>query len=125
MNSRDKILGKLRAAQQPFTDVPSIAERHHMVELSDTTLEALLTRFSQSAGELGCKIYCVGQTEAVQTIKKLIGADPSVLSWSPDYIPLPDLHETLAQADITIAAPDDGGVRVGITGIDAALAATG
>jgi L-lactate dehydrogenase complex protein LldG len=125
MSSRDQILRKLRAAQQPFTNIPPVEARHHMVELAETDSDALLTRFIKMAESLPCKVYCVGETEAAQVILKLIGTDTSVLSWSPEHIALPGLTDVLNQAGIEVAAPDDGNVRVGITGIDAALASTG
>jgi L-lactate dehydrogenase complex protein LldG len=63
--------------------------------------------------------------DALETILELIGDEKRILSWQPQHIPLPDLHPALAQAGISIAAPEDDTVLVGITGVDVALAATG
>ena len=55
----------------------------------------------------------------------MIGEDTSVLSWSQENIPLSDLHNKLQKDGISVAKYDDGLVRVGITGVSAALAGTG
>lgn len=123
--SRDRIIGKLRAAQQPFTDVAPIAERRSMVPMDDTSPAALLARFKDEAQKLGCHVYHQSEAESIARILELIGADRQVLAWDFRSIPLPGLSEALAPAGISVAAPDDGGVKVGITGADAALAATG
>lgn len=125
MSSRDQILRKLRDARQPFTEVEPVEARQHMVELTDMSQDALLTRFISVAEALPCKVHCVNEVEALQIILKLTDREQAVLSWSPEYIPLPGLTDTLTLAGIEVAAPDDGNVRVGITGVDAALASTG
>jgi len=48
-----------------------------------------------------------------------------VLCWDFAHIPLPGLDAALDRAGIAVAPPDDASARVGITGVDAALAATG
>ncbi len=55
----------------------------------------------------------------------LLGEDRRLLSWDLAHIPLPGLQAALDHAGIEIAAPEDASVRVGLTGADAALAATG
>lgn len=124
-SSRDKILAKLRAAQQPFTDVPPITVRHRMVPLADTSPEALLARFKQEAEKLGCYVYSLPEAETLVKILELIGSEKSVLSWEFDEISLSGLRETLDRAKISVAKFNDGKVKVGITGADWGLAATG
>jgi L-lactate dehydrogenase complex protein LldG len=48
-----------------------------------------------------------------------------VLCWDFEHIRCPGLADALSGARIAVAPPDDASVRVGITGVDAALAATG
>jgi L-lactate dehydrogenase complex protein LldG len=125
-SSRDAILRKLRAAQTPFTDVPPITEPRHTVPLADTSPSALRERFVQEAQVLGCTVYQPeSDTVAVGMICDIINTESQVLSWDAAHIPLPGIHDALRTADIQIAAPGDSHVRVGITGADAALAATG
>ncbi|RXL64508.1 hypothetical protein EO238_33075, partial [Citrobacter sp. AAK_AS5] len=47
------------------------------------------------------------------------------MAWAFDQIPLPGLAQALDAAGIAVAALDDSDVTVGISGADAALAATG
>lgn len=124
-SSRDQILRKLRAVEKPFEDVPPIQERRKMVRLDDTSPAGLQARFVKEAETLGCRVYCVGSGEAFSIMRKLIGYDKSILSWDLRYIPLVGLEDALNGEGITIAEPTDGKVRVGVTGVDAALAATG
>jgi L-lactate utilization protein LutC len=122
-SSRNLILRKLRAAQQPFTHAEPIHERRHMVRLDDLSPAGLQARFVREAETLGCHVYCVSEGEAFDVIRRLIGYDRAILSWDLRHIPLAGLHDALNS--VRIAAPTDGSVRVGITGVDAALAATG
>ena len=123
MSSRDFVLGKLRVARQPFTDVPPVAERRLMVPKIDGSL---LDRFVEEAKILDCDVtHCAGEDEALEKLLALLGDDRRLLSWDPAFIPLPGLPDALDRAGIEIAPPDDASVRVGVTGIDAALASTG
>ena len=126
MASRDKILKKLRQAQQPFNDVKPIEDRRHMVPMSPDLLpEELLERFKQEAEKLSCYVYTLSHGEAFEQIMDLIGDDKSILSWDDKFIPLDGLHEKLKSVGVDIAQYNDGGVRVGITGVSSAFAATG
>jgi L-lactate dehydrogenase complex protein LldG len=63
------------------------------------------------------------------------GQDQMVLTWQPELLPVPGLAETLADTEWRLVAPRDlttpesreavRFIRVGITGVDAAFAATG
>lgn len=58
-----------------------------------------------------------------------------ILSWAPDSLPIPNLEVTLRQAGIELIAPTDfqdqdtrrtaAGIEIGLTGVEAAFAATG
>ncbi|MCB9459630.1 MAG: lactate utilization protein [Anaerolineaceae bacterium] len=127
MSSRDQILGRLRAAQKPFTDVPPVAERRHMVPgVEDMGPAELQARFMQELDLLGCTIYCPRDNQdALNHIVEHLGDATSVLSWDDDHLPVDGLSDALQKANIKIAEFDDGEAHVGISGADAALAATG
>lgn len=125
--SREIILAKLRVAQQPFTNVPPTDSYLPMVPLDDVSPRALRERFIQEAASLACRVHQpAGEREAIDLLLRLIGRkDKEVQAWNFDRIPLPNLEKALSREGITIANPDDPTVRVGISGADAALAATG
>ncbi|MDQ7027153.1 MAG: lactate utilization protein [Anaerolineae bacterium] len=126
MPSRHIILKKLRAAQQPFTDIEPIAEKKAVVTVDDTSPQALRQRFIDTARTVKVTVHEVNSpNDALEIILDLIGDEKQILSWQPEHIPLPELHTTLKNDGISIAERQDGSVPVGITGVDAALAATG
>ncbi|QPC81372.1 lactate utilization protein [Phototrophicus methaneseepsis] len=127
MSSRDHIFSKLRSAQKPFTEVPPIEQWRHMVpqaaQMSPAELQVL---FMQELDLLGCTVYCPPDDEdAIAHILEMLEGDEKVLSWEETYLPLGGLHDALAANGVTVAAYNDGNVRVGVTGVAAALAATG
>lgn len=126
MAARNEILKKLRQAQQPFTDVSPVEDRRHMVPMSpDLTQDELIARFKAEAEKLGCYVYQLNAHDGFEQVMDLIGDDQSVLSWDKSYIPMDNFHERLTSLNVAIAKHDDGNVRVGITGVTSALAATG
>lgn len=125
MSARDRILGKLRQTRKPFTDVQSIRERRHMIPQRDRSPQEQMQLFTDEAEAVGCFVYQLDQNAAFEQIMELIGDDQSVLSWEESEIPFEGLHEMLGSLGVTVAGHDRGDVRVGITGLNAALAATG
>ena len=155
MNARDRILNRLRQAQKnphPQTPSPKMREgaskreladetplpplwgqgaggwggvRRRMLPLPELSDEERLECFASEAAALGCVVYRVSRGEALEQIMDLLDGDKSVLSWAEEELPYPGLHELLASLDVSVAPPDDGNIRVGITGVSAALAATG
>ena len=131
MSARDRILGKLRQTRKPFTDVQPIRERRHMIPLRDLSAQAQVQLFTAEAEAVGCFVYQLDQNAAFEQIMELIGDDRSVLSWQESAIPLDGLHDMLGSLGVTVAGhrgrvdTDARDVRVGITGVNAALAATG
>jgi L-lactate dehydrogenase complex protein LldG len=122
-SSRDKILGRLRAVPPPFANVPPITERKMMVPMEG---ESLVDTFVQRAKLLSANVLQPDSgEEALEAILQIIGEDKSVLSWDFARIPLAGLSTALQARGITVADSRDESVRVGITGVDAALAATG
>lgn len=125
MDAREQILGKLRQAQQPFTDVKPIADRRPMIPMADLSSAERLRKFIAEAEALGCRLYQVTASEAIEQIMELIDGDKTVLSWDEAALPMDGLHDMLRSLGVAVARHDDGDARVGITGVTAALAATG
>jgi L-lactate dehydrogenase complex protein LldG len=124
--SRDNILKKLRTAQLSLPEQAPLDRHLPMVPLADTSPEALARLFAAQAQELGSTVHCAAsESQALEILLGLLADDPSVLSWSFDYIPLTSLEAALLTRHITVADVRDPSIRVGITGVDAALAATG
>ena len=125
MDAREQILGKLRKARQPFVDVQPIEDRRRMIPMEDMSAGEQLRRFITEAEALGCFVYQLTSNEAIEQIMDLLGEDKSVLSWEEAQLPMDGLHGMMESLGVAVAGHDDGDVRVGITGITAALAATG
>ena len=125
MAARDNILSKLRRAQTPFSDVAPVEERRPMIPLGELTPQEQLAHFVSEAETVGCFVYQLDASSAVEQMMELIGDDKSVLSWDENQLPLEGLHGMLDALGVGIAGQDDGDVRVGITGVTSALAATG
>ena len=125
MSARERILSRLRATQPPFADVPPVRERREMIPPQAKTATERLNRFIENAEGLGCFLYQVDRSEAVEQIMDLLDGDASLLSWGEANLPLAGIHSLLSSLGVAVARHDDGGVRVGLTGVNAALAATG
>ena len=125
MSARERILSRLREARPPFTDVASIAERRRMVPAREMSSQELTDQFIDAAQALGCYVYQVDRGGAIEQIMELLADDNSLLSWDESHLPLKDLQSDLASLGVRIANHNSGDVRVGLTGVNAALAATG
>lgn len=126
MSSRDAILNRLRRARQPFTDLPPIAERRPVTLLPDQSLPALRARFIQEAEKVNCRVHTPSSpAEALEVTLELIGGQRRILAWDAAHIGLDGLAEAWARAGVEVAPPNSDGVLVGVTGVNAALAATG
>ena len=126
MNSRGKILGRLRTAQKPFPAVQSPSIRMAVTPLSADNQETITARFVQEARTLSCDVHSVEDAiAATQIILAILEGEKRILAWDFDHIPCSKLESALHEAEITVAAHDDAAVLFGLTGADAALAATG
>ena len=127
MSSREKILGRLRAAQKPFTDIPPVTQPRHMVpDVVDMGPAELQARFMAELELLGCTIYRPSDNQdALDHIIAHIGDAKQVLSWDDAHLPVTGLSAALKEASIDVMPFNDGEAYVGITRADAALAATG
>ena len=99
--------------------------RRRMLPLPELSADDRLALFTREAEALGCVVRRVSRSEALEQIMDLLAGDKSVLSWAAGELPYLGLHDLLASLGVKVAQPDDGEVRVGITGATAALAATG
>lgn len=123
--SHDQILQQLRQGQRPFPTAQPPTSYRPMVP--DAALEptALQARFVQEAETAGCELHVVADAAAAAAVVlRLIGQDTAVSTWEFSQIPLPGLAEALAEANVA-RREQDATMRVGITGVDAALAVTG
>lgn len=125
MSSREQILGKLRSGKRPFPHVSPPQNHLPMVPLQDKSAAGLYGRFVHEATQAACQIHEAASNEAaIAAILQLVGDDTTISSWDPAHIPLPGLAAALDAANIARVG-QDASVRVGLTGVDAALAATG
>lgn len=125
MSARDRILGRLRAAQPPFSALEPVSERREMVPPQALGADERLAQFISAAESLGSFVYQVDENTAIEQIMDLLAGDDAVLSWGDSHLPMPGLHDMLASLGVGIARHDAGDVRVGITAVSAALAVTG
>jgi L-lactate dehydrogenase complex protein LldG len=125
MSSRGQILARLRSRQEPFPGIHPPETYQPMTPLAEDRA-GLLDRFVSEAEALSAFVHQPSdEAQAIQEILEILGTDEIVLAWEWSSIPLPTLAETLEAAHISVASPRDPGVRVGISGASAALAATG
>lgn len=125
MSSREQILAKLRQGKRPFPAIEPPDTYQPMVHLSDTSAETMQRRFLEEAQKASCVVHeAKTPAAAIAAIVDIVGEESVISSWDPAHIPLPGLAEALAEAEIKLVG-EDADVRVGLTGVDAALAATG
>ena len=125
MSSKNNILNRLRAAQQPFTEIQAVENRRKMVNLDEASLADLTTKFTAEAEKLGCYIYrAEDDQDALNKILSILDNTKESLAWEDDQLPFP-IKDALSEKNIAIANHDNTLVEVGITGVDAGLAGTG
>ena len=126
MNSRERILSKLRSASRPFPEVKESAEQLHVVPLEAADQGGLTERFIREAVKLACQVHpAAGEAQATAELIDLIRAAGRISCWDSAHIPLPGLAAAIQAAGNQVTGPEDPQAQFGITGADAALAATG
>lgn len=126
MNSRDIILARMRAAAKPFPEAQSPDSRLSVTPVIADSQEMVTARFIEEAEELACEVHMAkDDLAAVQIVMKLLAGEKRILAWDFDQIPCSPLESALHEAGISIAAHDNATAQFGLTGADAALAATG
>lgn len=125
-DSRAQILNRLRAASPSLGEIETESEHLPVVPRDDLSPHELVDRFVERARQLDSYIHLPSsQSEAIQLILDLLGDEHRVSCWAFSQIPLPGLEEAFTAHGIQVAEGRDATLRVGITGADAALAATG
>lgn len=123
MSTKNNILKRLRSGQKPFANIQPITEHNIIAPMDDVDL---LERFVQQAEALSTQVHQLdNEQSAIDTLMTIIGDDKTVLAWEFNHIPLANLRDHLQKYDIEVADSRDASVRVGITGAEVALAATG
>lgn len=126
MSSRESILNRLRAVANPALNIPDIPDPVRVVPLADTSPASLRDSFIAAAARVGVKLWpCADDGSALEHVLALIGDDKQIIAWDTEHIPLNGLAAALNDHGITPADVRDPTVRVGLTGVDAALAGTG
>ncbi len=124
-NSRERIFDRLRQAKRPFPTAQPISNHLPMTPIDDQSQSALTQRFIKEAEALSSVIHQpANEAEAVDEIVSLLGEEKLILSWEFDHIQLTGLKEALQKREIKLS-PDDATAKIGISGANAALAATG
>ena len=124
--NREQILDRLRNASPVLGDIIEIGDYLPVVPEAGTSPQGLLEQFVQEAGKLSSAIYQPeSRAEAIRNILEVIGEDRRIMSWSFAHIPLPGLDDALKAQGVQTTDERDASMRVGLTGVDAALAATG
>lgn len=122
MSGRDNILKRLRAVQHVDVHPPPFDERLDVVPHTD---EDLLERFVAEAEKLKATVRITETPdEAVAAIAQIIGDEKRMMGWDMDQIPVAGLANLLERHGIEYVAADST-CKIGITGADAAIAATG
>ena len=126
MSSREEILQKLSIKKHSFASTRADAIYRHVVpDISDNPSE-MLTRFIIEAEKLSCVIHQVtDEKEAIEKILYLVDGEETILGWNFEQIGLPHLEEAFAEKGIYLDETENPEIRYGITGVEAALAATG
>jgi L-lactate dehydrogenase complex protein LldG len=126
MSSREQILGRLRQRKErPFPTSEPPQTHQAVVPPVDQSPGAWRARFIEEAQKAGCVVHeADSPAAAIAAILEIVGDDTAVSAWDPAHIPLPGLAEALAAANVS-RVEQDANVRVGLTGVHAALAATG
>ncbi len=126
MGSREEILEKLSSKKILFSSEGAGSSYGHIVpDISDDPQE-MLARFITEAEKLSCVVHQVAdEKDAVEEILALIDGEKTILGWNLEQIGLPNLEEALANQGIHLDETANPEVRYGITGVEAALVATG
>ncbi|MBN2013485.1 lactate utilization protein [candidate division KSB1 bacterium] len=123
-NSRDFILNKLKKNPAPFPEQSKVENYLPMVKLEKKTPESLLQHFKSEAEKLSAQVtICNSEKSAEETFFKIIGNEIQINCWSAENLPLKNFYQALKDKGIEIT--ENESVRIGVTGVNAALAATG
>ncbi|MCC6145974.1 MAG: lactate utilization protein [Anaerolineaceae bacterium] len=126
MDSKQKILKTLKGSAVSFPDRTAPPEYLSVTSLPDTARPALVEKFIAEAALLNVHTHKPADNpNAIDAVLEIIGGEQKIMAWNFDYIPLPGLAEKLQHVHIETTNISEPSINVGITGADAALAATG
>jgi len=118
-------------------DLPRLAERfgreletlHGSYEIVGSAVEARLTVINRIRG------WMLEEAANRKGVRPHTGQEESILSWDPDALPVPGLREAFADLNMQLVTPSSLDtpeerdairfIRYGLTGVEAAAAATG
>ncbi len=133
--AREQILSRLRQAREGLPDASPRPEQYQPVmTVEDESPQGLLSRFRTELEGLQGEVYLVADEEAAldKTLSLLAESGARhALTWNWSHIPLPGLDRALANAGIEALQPTPDNreaceaAEAGISGADAAIAATG
>lgn len=126
MKAKHAILEKLRLGKPPFSDSQLVEPRLAVSSFEDRTTD-LKMAFIQAAEGLACQVYDLQTIEDFSEIlNSILEGEKIISAWNWDRIPCgEEIETTLNALSVQVAQPHDPFVNVGITGVDAAFAATG
>lgn len=141
MSTRDDLLNKLRAARRPFENAPPRPKHYLPVTIQDdTTPDALLERFTREVTNLKGEVHTAeGDAAARECVLDLLRQYEAtrIIAWDFLHIPVDGLEGAVRDAGIEVLHPETRddlrtdmlvsaeAAQVGLTGADAAAAATG
>ncbi len=126
MPAKHTILEKLRCTALPRSDSGPIAT-HATVSQFDAGAMDLKTAFIQTAEELACRVYALPSPEGLAAVlDSILKNEKVVAAWHWNSLPYAnEVAAILAAKHIRVGQPSDSAACIGITGVDAAFAASG
>ncbi|MCO5185522.1 MAG: lactate utilization protein [Anaerolineae bacterium] len=125
-DARKNILGRLRAAQADLPEIEETVDFRPMVPSKALNSAELRAHFIREATKLNCIIHEVEDEDAAfAVISQLVGANRRVAAWDDASVPIAGFTMRMANAGFQRVSAESPHAEIGITGVDAALAATG
>jgi L-lactate dehydrogenase complex protein LldG len=126
INSRQKILHRLRQANKPFPAAELPAKLLAVTPLDAADGQSLTKRFIREAEALACVVQLVADdAAAVRAVLAILDEQQRILAWNFRHIPCAGLQQALHEAGVAVTSQAEETARSGITGAEAGLAATG
>lgn len=124
-SNKDIILKKLKRNNNPFPDARKPENYLEMVPVAESDKETLWSQFAKEAEKLTSRVYFCDNSDSVEEkLSGIIGEEEAVYCWTEENLPFKNLHKSMKQKnfkDIT----DKIGIKIGVTGAEAAIASTG
>lgn len=125
-DARTNILGRLRAVQSDLPEIEETVDFRPMVPLENVDSAELRTRFIHEATKLNCIVHEVDSEDAAfAVVSQLMDTNRQFVSWDDAFVPISDFTVRMGEAGFERVSAENTQTEIGITGVDAALAATG